>query len=105
MRLAYLQALHASGSATAGTGWQPQFISVWQGDALVAACPAWLKSHSYGEYMHLCRLRSIDQMTLDLEDGCIRSTGARSDPYDDYLCRRVHTTSPEGSSPRIKSCG
>ena len=51
MRLAYLQALHASGSATAGTGWQPQFISVWQGDALVAACPAWLKSHSYGEYV------------------------------------------------------
>ena len=51
MRLAYLQALHASGSATAGTGWQPQFLSVWQGESLVAACPAWLKSHSYGEYV------------------------------------------------------
>ena len=51
MRLEYLQSLHASGSAVAGTGWQPQFISVWLGQALVAACPAYLKSHSYGEYV------------------------------------------------------
>jgi|APCry4251928382_1046606.scaffolds.fasta_scaffold14567_2 predicted N-acyltransferase len=51
MRLAYLRALHASGSATASTGWQPQFVSLWRGSALIAACPAWLKSHSYGEYV------------------------------------------------------
>ncbi|QPF74961.1 N-acetyltransferase [Roseateles sp. DAIF2] len=51
MRLEYLQALHASGSAVAGSGWQPQFLSVWQGEALRAACPAYLKSHSYGEYV------------------------------------------------------
>ncbi len=51
MRLEYLQALHQSGSATADTGWQPQFLSLHRGDALVAACPAYLKSHSYGEYV------------------------------------------------------
>ena len=51
MRMAYLRALHDSGSAVAGTGWQPQFVSIWLGDTLVAACPAWLKAHSYGEYV------------------------------------------------------
>jgi predicted N-acyltransferase len=51
MRLEYLQALHESGSATAETGWQPQFLSLSRGDELVAACPAYLKSHSYGEYV------------------------------------------------------
>lgn len=51
MRHEYLQALHDSGSATADTGWQPQFLSLWQGDELLAACPAWLKGHSYGEYV------------------------------------------------------
>ncbi len=51
MRLAYLRALHASGSAVAGTGWQPQFVSLWRGEELLAACPAYLKTHSYGEYV------------------------------------------------------
>jgi len=51
MRHEYLQALHDSGSATAATGWQPQFLSLWRGDDLLAACPAWLKTHSYGEYV------------------------------------------------------
>lgn len=51
MRHEYLQALHDSGSATADTGWQPQFLSLWQGDELLAACPAYLKGHSYGEYV------------------------------------------------------
>ncbi len=51
MRLDYLQALHASGSACAETGWQPQFLSAWQDGQLVGACPAWLKSHSWGEYV------------------------------------------------------
>lgn len=51
MRHEYLQALHDSGSATAETGWQPQFLSLWRGDELLAACPAYLKGHSYGEYV------------------------------------------------------
>ena len=51
MRHEYLLALHESGSATAKTGWQPQFLSVHEGDALVAACPLYMKTHSYGEYV------------------------------------------------------
>ncbi len=51
MRHAYLAALHASGSAVAETGWAPQFLAVERDGALVAACPLYLKSHSYGEYV------------------------------------------------------
>ncbi|MBO9688091.1 MAG: N-acetyltransferase [Mitsuaria chitosanitabida] len=51
MRHEYLVAMHASGSAVAKKGWQAQFLSVWQGDELIAACPAYLKGHSYGEYV------------------------------------------------------
>ncbi|WP_332824009.1 GNAT family N-acetyltransferase, partial [Ramlibacter sp.] len=51
MRHEYLDALHASGSATAKTGWDPHFITLWRGDELQAACPLYLKSHSYGEYV------------------------------------------------------
>jgi predicted N-acyltransferase len=51
MRHAYLAALHASGSAIAETGWQPCFLAVQHGEALVAACPLYLKTHSYGEYV------------------------------------------------------
>lgn len=55
MRHAYLAALQDSGSATARTGWQACFITLWQDDALVAACPLYVKSHSWGEYLFLCR--------------------------------------------------
>ncbi len=51
MRHEYLAALHASGSATASSGWQPQWITLWQGEKLVAAAPLYLKRHSYGEYV------------------------------------------------------
>lgn len=51
LRAAYLDALHASGSAVEETGWTPQYLSLWQGDELVAACPLYLKRHSYGEYV------------------------------------------------------
>lgn len=51
MRHDYLLALHRSGSAVAKTGWLPQFITLFRGDQLVAAAPAYLKSHSYGEYV------------------------------------------------------
>ncbi|MEJ5028869.1 GNAT family N-acetyltransferase [Comamonas sp. MYb69] len=51
MRHAYLQALEDSGSATVESGWQPCHLSLWQDDALVGACPMYLKSHSYGEYV------------------------------------------------------
>ena len=51
MRHAYLAAMHDSGSAVAGTGWAPQFLTVTRAGRLVAACPLYLKSHSYGEYV------------------------------------------------------
>lgn len=51
MRHEYLAALHASGSAVPHTGWAPRFMLLWDGDALAAACPLYLKSHSYGEYV------------------------------------------------------
>jgi len=51
MRHAYLQAMHDSGSATPETGWTTRFFSLWLGDELQAACPLYLKDHSYGEYV------------------------------------------------------
>ena len=51
MRHAYLCALHTSGSATPRTGWTPRFMTLWEGETLVAACPLYLKNHSYGEYV------------------------------------------------------
>jgi len=51
LRHEYLHALHASGSATERSGWLPQFLALRQGTHLVAACPLYLKSHSYGEYV------------------------------------------------------
>lgn len=51
MRHAYLAALHESASAVPETGWSPQYLVVERDERLVAACPLYLKSHSYGEYV------------------------------------------------------
>jgi predicted N-acyltransferase len=51
LSFAFLDALHASASACAATGWQPQFLALYDGDALAAAMPLYVKSHSYGEYV------------------------------------------------------
>ncbi len=51
MRHEYLAALETSGSATPATGWTPRFVTLWQGCELAAACPLYLKDHSYGEYV------------------------------------------------------
>ncbi|MGV3571176.1 MAG: GNAT family N-acetyltransferase [Ramlibacter sp.] len=51
LRHEYLRAMHDSGSAVPDTGWHPQFITLWRGDSLQAACPLYLKAHSYGEYV------------------------------------------------------
>jgi predicted N-acyltransferase len=48
---AFLHALHESGSATPATGWQPQFILLYDGEELAAALPLYVKGHSYGEYV------------------------------------------------------
>jgi hypothetical protein len=60
MRHAYLAALQRSGCATEATGWTPRFVTLWQASspdaptecqALAAACPLYIKPHSYGEYV------------------------------------------------------
>lgn len=48
---AFLHALHESGSASARSGWQPQFLTLWRDDVVEAAMPLYVKSHSYGEYV------------------------------------------------------
>lgn len=48
---AFLTALELSGCVGADTGWTPQFVTLWDGPALLAAAPAYLKSHSFGEFV------------------------------------------------------
>ncbi len=48
---AFLHALHESGSAAPESGWQPQYIVLYDGEELAAALPLYVKGHSYGEYV------------------------------------------------------
>lgn len=49
---AFLSAVEESGSACGKTGWQPSHLLAFDGGGLlVGAVPAYLKSHSYGEYV------------------------------------------------------
>ena len=86
MRHEYLLALHESGSATADTGWQPQFLAIEQGDQLIAACPLYLKDHSYGEYV-------FDWAACTTTRSC--STPCRSRRCRGRACSRV--TPPRAS--------
>ncbi len=47
----FLAALEASGSLGQERGWQPHHLLLWEGSALQAAVPLYLKNHSYGEYV------------------------------------------------------
>ncbi len=51
LSFAFLHALHESRCAAEEAGWQPQFLTLWQGEQLAAAMPLYLKWHSYGEYV------------------------------------------------------
>lgn len=51
LRHEYLLAMQRSGSAVASTGWSAAFVTVEQRGVLLAACPLYLKTHSYGEYV------------------------------------------------------
>lgn len=52
MRHAYLLALEVSGAATAETGWLPRHTVIESASGeLLAACPLYIKNHSYGEYI------------------------------------------------------
>jgi predicted N-acyltransferase len=48
---AFLSLLEESGSVGPGTGWTPAPILIEEEDRLVAAAPAYLKTHSQGEYV------------------------------------------------------
>ncbi|HEY4200080.1 MAG TPA: GNAT family N-acetyltransferase [Devosiaceae bacterium] len=48
---AFFLALEQSGSANAGTGWQPQHLLLQDGGKPVGLMPLFLKSHSQGEYV------------------------------------------------------
>ncbi len=49
---AFLLALEESGSATGKTGWQPSHLAAFDpAGRMVGAVPAYLKNHSYGEYV------------------------------------------------------
>jgi predicted N-acyltransferase len=51
LSFAFLDALHESGSASVESGWQPQFMLLYDGEELAAALPLYVKMHSYGEYV------------------------------------------------------
>jgi uncharacterized protein len=53
MRHEYLAAMQTSGSATPETGWDARFVALYAADGqeLLAACPLYFKTHSYGEYV------------------------------------------------------
>ena len=51
LRHEFLHALHETGCASARTGWQPQYLSLWRDGRLEGAMPLYLKSHSRGEYV------------------------------------------------------
>jgi predicted N-acyltransferase len=48
---AFLHALHETGCASASTGWEPVYITQWEGATLSGAMPLYIKTHSYGEYV------------------------------------------------------
>ena len=50
-RFEFFEALEASGSASARTGWQPAHLVLEEKGAVAGIMPAYLKSHSQGEYV------------------------------------------------------
>ncbi len=52
LRHEFLWAMEASGSVSAAKGWVPKhFVLLADDNALIAAAPGYIKSHSYGEYV------------------------------------------------------
>jgi len=50
-RFEFFEALEASGCASPRTGWQPAHLVLEEGCAITGILPAYLKSHSQGEYV------------------------------------------------------
>lgn len=51
LRYEFLNALEAHGCIHPGNGWQPFHLLLQQGQQLLAAAPAYLKGHSWGEFV------------------------------------------------------
>lgn len=51
-----LAALEEAGCVGGDTGWHPAPVTVWDGDRLVGAAPAYVKEHSFGEYVYDWRI-------------------------------------------------
>jgi hypothetical protein len=49
---AFLATLEDAGCVGEGTGWTPCPVTVWHGGQLVGAAPAYVKHHSYGEFVY-----------------------------------------------------
>ncbi len=47
----WLNALETSDSIIPLNGWQPLFLSAWNGKNIIASAPLYLKAHSYGEFI------------------------------------------------------
>lgn len=52
LRWEWIDAMEASGSASPERGWEAAHFTLWRGEALVAAVPAYRKHHSMGEYVY-----------------------------------------------------
>lgn len=72
---AWLHALEREGCATGDTGWHPMHLTLWRGDALVAAAPAYLREDSQGEFVfdhgwanaaHRAGVRYYPKLTLSV---------------------------------------
>ncbi|RPE81643.1 GNAT family N-acetyltransferase [Vulcaniibacterium tengchongense] len=48
---AFLEGLERHGCLRPQWGWRPRHLALWDGDALVAAAPAYLKENSHGEFV------------------------------------------------------
>lgn len=48
---AFLDSLHRSGCASSASGWTARFPTLWRDGRLAAACPLYVKAHSFGEYV------------------------------------------------------
>jgi predicted N-acyltransferase len=48
---AFLAGLEAHGCLREDWGWTPHHLTLWEGDALVAAAPGYLKTNSHGEFV------------------------------------------------------
>ena len=98
----WLLALEIHGCACTETGWQTQFAALHdaKGD-LLAACPLYLKSHSYGEYV-------FDWAWADAHDRALSREGRQyfpkllsASPFSPIPGQRLLTT-PE-ASPALRT--